>query len=112
MKRGRNLKKYHFKPGQSGNPGGRRKGDHLTAWLRRVGEEKVDGKTNDEHIARVVVKHSKKGDMTAINFYAERTEGKVKDVLKLETESKMPSVSDEELAVRLKRSQTPNGNQR
>ena len=109
---------HRFKPGQSGNPGGRPKGlKYLSEHLRELAQKfcknpdhEHDGKlTNDECVAWAIVKAAQgdfskggKPDTFAVQIYAERTEGKVKEVVELRQESKMPEKSDEEVAAMLR----------
>lgn len=67
-----------FKPGQSGNPNGRPKGQSLTAQLRAVLED-TDKKTKKEIsrlVAEAIVLAARKGDVSAFREIADRTEGK------------------------------------
>ncbi|HYE21210.1 MAG TPA: DUF5681 domain-containing protein [Tepidisphaeraceae bacterium] len=77
-----------FPKGKSGNPGGRPKGESLTATLRRVLEE-VDPKHPDatmgERLVRMVVKHAKRGNAAIIKEIIERVDGKIPDKLEVET---------------------------
>lgn len=79
-----------FKPGQSGNPGGMRKGQSITAKLRKILDtEYTDGKTVADHIVDTIVKEvldpsGKYGFNTPLlREILERTEGKVKDELEV-----------------------------
>lgn len=105
-----------FKKGVSGNPKGRPPGTRLSTWLRIVGDEldkDKDGKSvlgangqpqsNFEAIARAVVDKAKgSADMFAVSFLAERTDGKVKDVLEIERRSRLPEASNDDLVKKLK----------
>ena len=105
-----------FVKGVSGNPGGRPK-SNLSKLLAIKGAEKckLKGKkrfTNEEAIADKVVDMALKGDRGSIEFYAERTEGKVKTTVKFEGEGSLfPGASDKEIADRLRSSgsQRPKG---
>lgn len=76
-----------FKPGQSGNPGGRPKGKSLTALLReRLDEvDPATGKTIAEMVVEGWVNAARDGNVPAIKEALDRTEGKVPD--KLETKN-------------------------
>lgn len=67
-----------FKPGQSGNPGGRPKGTSVTAILnRKLAEEDDDGRTNAEKVACVILAMALEGDPRFVEMVLQRTEGKV-----------------------------------
>ena len=101
--KGTSNNKSWVKGMKSPNPGGRPKGKGLSGWLREVGLEIDPGQkmTNEERIARVVVREALQAEDWAIELYAERTEGKVKDVLQIERGSRMPGKSDADLAAKL-----------
>ena len=67
-----------FKPGQSGNPAGRPKKDFcIPDILRKISDE--DGNkdmTKLEAVLRVAYQKAAQGDLRAIQFIAERLEGK------------------------------------
>lgn len=65
-----------FKPGQSGNPSGRPKKDRaLTAALEAELDTKIGRKTKRQLVATKVLSLALDGDMTAVKFLADRTEG-------------------------------------
>lgn len=68
-----------FKPGQSGNPGGRPKGKSLTALLReRLDEvDEATGKTIAQLVVEGWVNAARDGNVPAIKEALDRTEGKV-----------------------------------
>ena len=67
-----------FKPGQSGNPGGRPKGTSVSAILnRKLAEEADDGRTNAEKVATVILSLALEGDPRFVEMLLQRTEGKV-----------------------------------
>jgi len=75
------LKDKRFKPGQSGNPAGRpKKGSAIADILNKIGDEliSVGGEdiTKREAILRKVYVMAGKGNMSAINYISDRTEGK------------------------------------
>jgi hypothetical protein len=76
------LEQYKFQPGQSGNPGGRRKGSrNLTARLREIVErEAKDGKDYGDLVMEALVKAAKKGDVKAIAIMLDRIDGKLGSV--------------------------------
>lgn len=72
-------KPHLFQPGQSGNPKGRPKGSNsLAMLLKRIGEENLEGSELDkrEAIMRKVYKLAFDGQPWAVQFIADRTEGK------------------------------------
>lgn len=80
-----------FKPGQSGNPGGRPKGTSVTAELRRLLAEIPEGseKTRAEIIARRLLKFAgrgRAGDASYAKEVLNRTEGNLDDGQKLTVE--------------------------
>lgn len=65
-----------FEKGQSGNAGGRPKKDRaLTAALEAELDKKIGRKTKRELVAVKVLSLALDGDMTAVKFVADRTEG-------------------------------------
>jgi Family of unknown function (DUF5681) len=72
------TKPYRFPPGKSGNPGGRPKKTKLTdasrEWLEQINRK--TGKTNAQLVAAALGKRALKGDTSAYNALADRTEGK------------------------------------
>ena len=66
-----------FKPGQSGNPKGRaKKGNAIADILNELLEKKKDGKTVRTQILEKVTTMALSGDRWAVEFLADRTEGK------------------------------------
>jgi hypothetical protein len=65
-----------FKPGQSGNPGGRPKGTLLDKTLVELLE--ADGGRHYRAIAEKLIAKAKSGDVRAARLIAERTEGRPK----------------------------------
>lgn len=83
------LRPYQFKPGQSGNPGGRPKGRSLrTIFVERLEAEvkggKIPGRTVIEAIVDALVRMARKGDLKAIQEVLNRYGGKVTDVIRHE----------------------------
>ncbi len=84
-KRGNPQNLKPFKKGQSGNPKGRpKKGSAIADILNSIGDESVimkDGKpiTKREAVLRKIYSEAIKGSMAAVNFIADRTEGKALD---------------------------------
>jgi hypothetical protein len=77
------LKEYQFRPGQSGNPGGRPKDRSLTTRLRRaLDKESPAGAPFADCMVQVLVDLALGGDRRAIKDIFERVEGKVPFVIK------------------------------
>ena len=81
--RSKNLKP--FKKGQSGNPGGRPKWKHLTEMLKRE-----ENQPKLEALVRVGYDKALEGDMRAVEFIADRLEGKVATRLQVEQPTDKP----------------------
>ena len=85
-----NLKPY--KKGQSGNPKGRpKKGSAIADILNQIGDETIQAGpeliTKREAVMRKIFAEAVKGNMAAIHFIADRTEGKALErILKQETD--------------------------
>lgn len=91
----KNREKQHanlvrFKPGQSGNPGGRPKGRSLTAILRQAldgkelcGQEVPNGWTVGDLLINAMLKYAVKGDASLIKEAFNRTDGKIPDKIDL-----------------------------
>ena len=71
-----------FKPGQSGNPNGRPKGMRsIPDILKKIGDEEgtLDGKSKLDVIMYKVFQYALEGKPWAVQFIADRTEGKAKE---------------------------------
>ena len=69
-----------FKPGESGNLNGRR--GSLKDIIDEIGDEVDDkGVSNREQIMRKVTMMAKRGDMKAVAFIADRTEGRAREYI-------------------------------
>lgn len=78
-----------FKPGQSGNPGGRPKGTSLTALLREaVDREDGAGRTVGDVLIDVLIGIARAGDRQAIKDVFERVDGKLTDKLEIDDKRK------------------------
>ena len=80
-----------YQPGQSGNPAGRPPNTkYVSDYLREALQELTDGKTNAELIAESLILLSKdpkmRGFVVAIKELLDRTEGKVPDTHKIESD--------------------------
>lgn len=83
--RGRPPAHTRWKPGQSGNPGGRPKTAHL-AQAYREALESLDPKTQRsvaEVIAMAIIRRALKGDVKAAQEIADRTEGKARQAIEI-----------------------------
>lgn len=75
---------FQFKPGQSGNPGGRPKEKRLTEALRRkLAEPTADGRLYAEALAECLISLALDGDISAIREIADRTDGKPTQAMEL-----------------------------
>ena len=72
-------KPYQFQPGQSGNPGGMKKGQSLTAVLRELLEQIPKGDTAKlkERIVKALLDKALRGDTKALDIIFDRSDGKV-----------------------------------
>jgi len=81
------LKEHQFKKGQSGNPNGRPKGTRsIPDMLMKIGGE--DGTKNGQYtklevVLRRVFEYALEGKSWAVEFIADRTEGKVRQELQV-----------------------------
>lgn len=66
------AKPYQFKPGQSGNPGGRPKRKPLTEAYERI----LSNPAEANAIAKAMIRLARKGNVRAAQELADRTEGK------------------------------------
>jgi hypothetical protein len=67
---------YRWKPGQSGNPGGRPKGESVNALLRRVLEQEHNGKQIKEILIERLVKEAIAGKYNFLREVLDRLEGR------------------------------------
>jgi hypothetical protein len=68
-----------FKKGQSGNPKGRPKGKSITAQLRKLMDEGLEGRDLADAMAKAAYKAALKGDHRFWKEIIERLDGKVPD---------------------------------
>lgn len=75
---------HRWRPGQSGNPGGRPKGQSITARLRELLDapaldtegNPIEGMTLGDQIAEALALAAAAGDIKAIKEFLDRTEGR------------------------------------
>ena len=74
-----------FKPGQSGNPGGRPP-SHLNQLLSRYLRAKDGDKTREQKLVEKIYELAQAGDMRAAALIWDRMEGKVREELELSSQ--------------------------
>lgn len=94
-----------WKPGESGNPGGRPKGRSLTARLRELldrgeinGKPIKDGQQVADLVAKALIKAAVRGNVKALQYIFDRVDGKIPDKVWNLTPEDLKALSDEELA--------------
>lgn len=75
---------HRFKPGQSGNPGGRPKGTSITAELRSLLQQEHSGKAIATLVAERLLKEALGGRHNHIQILLDRTEGSVQQQLRVQ----------------------------
>lgn len=93
LKRIEQVKPFRFKPGQSGNPGGKPKIDLSAEIARQIFQQ------NPNAIGKALTKAAMKGDAFVFKVLAERAFGKMTE--QLEVKATYQSMSDDELRTRL-----------
>jgi Family of unknown function (DUF5681) len=83
---GRPPREHQFKPGQSGNPGGRPKGSGVTGALRALLEQAHNGKAIQDLLAERWLKEALSGKPVHLQMLLERTEGKITEKHQVKTE--------------------------
>ena len=73
-----------WKPGTSGNPGGRPKDSKFAELIREIGEQQEQGSTKFERLVNKVYDLALKGDMAAVRWIADRIEGRPRQSIALE----------------------------
>jgi hypothetical protein len=81
---GRPPREHQWKKGQSGNPGGRPKGESLQAILRRRLGEEHNGKTIAEIVVDAMIKAAAQGNSAHMKELWDRVEGKVAERMRIE----------------------------
>lgn len=90
------LKKHQFKPGESGNPGGRPKGTvSIEAELRNRLTNGEDGEKIVQGLVSQALKMALKGDYKFFNMILERIDGRIAD--RLAGHDGGPLFSDEDM---------------
>jgi hypothetical protein len=78
---------HRWKPGQSGNPGGRPKGQSITASLRALLEKEHNGKRIVELLAERIMKEALAGKFLFAKEVIDRADGRVSDKVEVENTS-------------------------
>lgn len=107
--RGNPPSEYRWKPGESGNPGGRPKKTPLADACRDLLEEAVprdrSGRSYAEAIAEKLAKKALRGNIAAVREIADRAEGKARQAMEVSGPEGGPldfrNMTDEELHRRL-----------
>jgi hypothetical protein len=98
-----------FVKGQSGNPGGRPKGHRtFAATLRAQLDRARAGLTTRERIAAAAIDKALAGDLDAIRFIVDRTDGRAPERLEVDA-TVAPPVTDATIAAVLARAAARNG---
>lgn len=78
-----------WKPGESGNPAGKKKGTRHFSTLIREAITKVatdTGTSDDKEIVRALVEKAKMGDLKAVDMVLDRVDGKAEQTINLDGE--------------------------
>jgi hypothetical protein len=78
-----------WKPGESGNPTGKKKGTRHFSTLIREAITKVatdTGTSDDKEIVRALVEKAKAGDLKAVDMVLDRVDGKAEETINLDGE--------------------------
>lgn len=78
------LREHAWKPGQSGNPGGRPKGSGVTDRLRKILAEGDNGKDVAGALVKAALKAAEKGDFRFWKEIVDRVDGPVKQRIEAE----------------------------
>jgi hypothetical protein len=70
---------HRWRKGQSGNPGGRPKGQSITAALREALQREHNGRTVAQHLADQIIKEALRGKFPFAKEVLDRADGKVTD---------------------------------
>ena len=81
VKKGRGSGLTPWKPGQSGNPGGRPPNpESITNLMRQAGDMVgVDGRLRKQALVEMLWRKAEKGDLRAAEYIVDRLEGKPKE---------------------------------
>lgn len=97
---------YRFKPGQSGNPGGRPKEKPVTDELRRLMDREVpndrEGRTYAEVLAQAILHAALKGKVDAARELLDRIEGRVPHSVAAVVETPRENLTREQVEERLR----------
>jgi len=110
-----NVDKYHWKPGQSGNPSGRPKGSQsYNEIIRSLGSKKIkdcqfipeeiksqfltsdENLTIKEALVQSATIRALSGDKHALDFVADREEGKAPETIKITDERVVIDIDEDE----------------
>lgn len=83
-----------FKPGQSGNPGGRPKGVSLTALLREAMEQPDGETTVAQELVNMAIREAKAGNFQFFKEVLDRVDGKVIDKVEIDDARKAYDVGN------------------
>jgi len=78
-----------WKPGESGNPAGKKKGTRHFSTLIREAITKVatdTGTSDDKEIVRALVEKAKLGDLKAVDMVLDRVDGKAEQTINLDAD--------------------------
>ena len=113
-KQRQNIEKYKWRPGQSGNPNGRPKSKTISEMLLAIGTEEIQSDlflsqdiknkfkkagsdaTKINAVLRMVYMHALKGQSWAVNFIADRTEGKAPETIKITDDRVVIDIEDDD----------------
>lgn len=99
---GKNSGHPPFEPGHAPLPGGGRpKG--VRNWATVLREEMEDGKITQSALAKVLLRHAKRGNLKALEMIIERQDGKPLQPIRMSGEIKTPGeMSESEIDLKLK----------
>jgi Family of unknown function (DUF5681) len=94
-------KEHQWKPGQSGNPGGRPKGRSLTSRIRDLldtneidGKPIEDGKQVADLVVDVIIERALRGDFKFVDLVMNRIDGKLPDTVVVDSNGTTDTIRD------------------